>query len=169
MISVFFVIILLIFSYYLSSLWRIINIKKMKHFINMMFKKFKISISILNQFVLRFNATKSSHNEIKKQRVLDSNHSNLFHRRFLRQRKMNQSLLSLKRNRSQVTKKNWIQTLLIQHLVRVRLTFVLKRKLDITKNRVVQKTRMIFVIYISHNFLSQFADLNNVQSKSFKK
>jgi hypothetical protein len=41
----------------------------------------------------------------KKQRVLDSNHSSLFHRRFLRQRKMNQNLLFLKRNRFQVTKK----------------------------------------------------------------
>jgi PhoPQ-activated pathogenicity-related protein len=38
----------------------------MKHFVNMMFKRFKISISILNQFVFRFNATKSSHSEIKK-------------------------------------------------------------------------------------------------------
>jgi hypothetical protein len=137
LISIFLVIIFLIFSYYLSLLWRIINIKKMKHFMNMMFKKFKISISILNQFVLRFNATKNSHNEIKKQRVLDSNHSSFFHRRSLRQRKMNQSFFSLKRNRSQVAKRNWIQTFSIQHLVRVRLIFVLKRKLDITRNRVI--------------------------------
>jgi hypothetical protein len=47
--------------------------------------------------------------------------------------------------------------------------FVLKRKLDITRSRVVQKTRMIFVSYISHRFLSQFVDLNNVQSESFKR
>ncbi len=155
MISVFFVIILLNFSYYLSSSWRIINIKKMKHFMNMMFKRFKISISILNQFVLRFNATKSSHSEIKKQRVLNSNHSSLFHRRSLRQRKMNQNLFSLKRNRSQITKRNWIQTFSIQHLVRVRLTFVLKRKLDITRNRVIQKTRIDFrKFYFSQIFIT---------------
>ncbi len=157
------------FFYSLSSSWRIINIKKMKHFMNMMFKKFKISISILNQFVLRFNVTKCSHSEIKKQRVLDLNHLSFFHHRSLRQKKMNQNLFSLKRNRSQITRRNWIQTFSIQHFVRVRLSFVLKRKLDITRNRVVQETRMIFVNYIFHKFLLQFADLNHVQLKSFER
>ncbi len=124
----------------------------------MTFKKFKIRISILNHLVVQINASKSSHRELK-ERLLDSNHSSLFHLRSLRRRKMNQSLLSSRRNHCQVTRKKRIRTFSIQHLVLVRLTFVLKRKSNITRNRVVQQITMIFVSYISHKFLSQFTDL----------
>jgi hypothetical protein len=130
----------------------------MKHFMKMTFKKFKIRISILNHLVVQINASKSSHRELK-ERLLDSNHSNLSHLRSLRRRKMNQSFLSSRRNHLQITKKKRIRTFSIQHFVLVRLTFVLKRKSNITKNRVVQQTTMIFVNYIFHRFLSQFINL----------
>jgi hypothetical protein len=158
LISIFFAIIFFIISDYLSSSWRIIRIKKMKHFMKMTFKKFKIRISILNHFVVQINASKSSHRELK-ERLLDSNHSSLFHLRSLRRRKMNQNFFSSRRNHSQVAKRKRIRTSSIQHLVFVRLTFVLKRKSNITRNRVVQQTTMIFVSYIFHRFLSQFTDL----------
>ncbi len=158
MISVFFVIIFFIISDYLFSSWRIIKIKKMKHFMKMTFKKFKIRISILNHLVVQINASKNSHRELK-ERLLDSNHSSLFHLRSFRRQKMNQNLFSSRRNHSQITKRKRIRTLSIQHLVFVRLTFVLKRKSNITKNRVVQQITMIFVSYIFHRFLSQFIDL----------
>jgi hypothetical protein len=122
------------------------------------FKKFKIRISILNHFVVQINASKSSHRELKK-RLFNSNHSSFFHLRFLRRRKMNQNFFSSKRNHSQVTRKKRIRTSSIQHFVFVRLIFVLKRKSNITKNRVVQQITMIFVNYIFHRFLSQFIDL----------
>jgi hypothetical protein len=153
LISIFFIIIFFIISDYLFSLWRIIKIRKMKHFMKMTFKKFKIRIWILNYFVVQINTWKNSHRELKK-RLLDSNYSSLFHLRFLRRRKMNQSFFSSKRNHSQVTKKKRIRTFLIQHFVLVRLTFVLKRKSNITRNRVVQQITMIFVNYIFHKFLS---------------
>jgi hypothetical protein len=130
----------------------------MKHLMKMTFKRFKIRISILNHLVVQINASKSSHRELK-ERLLDSNHSSLSHLRSLRRRKMNQSLFSSRRNHSQVAKRKRIRTPSIQHLVLVRLTFVLKRKSNITRNRVVQQTTMIFVSYISHRFLSQFTDL----------
>ncbi len=158
MISIFFAIIFFIISDYLSSSWRIIKIRKMKHFMKMTFKRFKIRISILNHLVVQINASKSSHRELK-ERLLDSNHSSFSHLRSLRRWKMNQNFLSSRRNHSQVTRKKRIRTLSIQHFVFVRLTFVLKRKSNITKNRVVQQTTMIFVSYISHRFLSQFIDL----------
>jgi hypothetical protein len=139
----------------------------------MMFKRFKIRISILNHFVVQINASKNSHRELKK-RLLDSNHSSLSHLRFLRRRKMNSNLFSSKRNHFQITRRKWIRTLSIQHFVFVRLTFVLKRKLNITKNRVVQQITMIFVNYIFHKFLSQFIDLkwynqNRSRNKTFSK
>jgi hypothetical protein len=130
----------------------------MKRFMKMTFKKFKIRISILNHLVVQVNASKNSHRELK-ERLLDSNHSSLSHLRSLRRRKMNQRFFSSRRNHSQVRRKKRIRMFSIQHLVFVRLTFVLKRKLDITKNRVVQQITMIFVNYIFRKFLSQFIDL----------
>jgi hypothetical protein len=47
--------------------------------------------------------------------------------------------------------------------------FRVKKKARYYKKSRRQKTRMIFVSYISHRFLSQFADLNNVQSESFRR
>ncbi len=91
MISIFFIIIFFIIFNYLFSLWRIIKIKKMKHFMKMTFKRFKIRISILNYFVVQINVSKNSHRELKK-RLFDTNHSSFFHFRSLRRRKMNQNL-----------------------------------------------------------------------------
>jgi hypothetical protein len=139
----FLAIISFITSDYLSSPWRIIRIRKVKHLMKMTFKRFKIRIPILNHLVVQINAPKSPHRELK-ERLLDPNHPSLPHLRPLRRRKMNQSLLPPRRNHPQVARRKRIRTPPIQHLVPVRLAFVLKRKPNITRNRAVQQTTMIF-------------------------